>query len=55
MATLYLPAYMPGTADLADVRARVAPALEAELAEAGMQLGSPIHIRIFKEFSELEL
>lgn len=47
--------YLPGTADLGEVRTRVTPVLEDRLTEAGLTLGAPIHIRVFKESSELEL
>ncbi len=47
--------YLPGTADLGEVRTRVTPVLDDRLTEAGLTLGAPIHIRVFKESSELEL
>jgi len=41
--------------DLAEIRTRVAPALQAELSAHGVEWGAPIFIRIFKEESELEV
>ena len=55
IAMLYLPANLPGTADLTEVRARVVPDLKAEFAEAGLMHGAPIHIRAFMQTSEFEL
>src|SRR5688500_8682073 len=40
---------------IAEVRARVEPSLEEELAAAGFTRGDPAFIRIFKESHELEL
>lgn len=46
---------MPAAERLADVRARLLPALHDELAKNGLKLGQPAFIRIFKESRELEL
>ena len=40
---------------LAEVRRRVAPALQSELKRAHLKAGAPIFIRIFKEEKELEI
>lgn len=54
-AAFALPSRLPGTADLETVRETVVPRLEARLAEHGHRLGDPVHIRIFKQSSELEV
>ncbi len=46
---------LPGSASLSDVEARVLPRLQRDLSAMGLSLGSPVHIRIFKESSELEM
>ena len=43
------------TANIEEVRARIVPRLEAELAADGFELGQPVFLRIFKEESELEV
>lgn len=39
----------------ADAAARVRPALETDLAAAGLRFGAPVFVRIFKQESELEV
>ncbi|GHB32910.1 transpeptidase [Pseudovibrio japonicus] len=51
---LLLPYDLPGTADLAKVKEERLPALRADLTFKGMELGSPVYLRIFKEESRLE-
>lgn len=46
---------LDATRRLADVRARLLPKLNSELAARGCKSGDPAFIRIFKETSELEL
>ncbi len=41
--------------DIAEIRARVTPRLERALAEAGLRLGAPVFMRVFKEERVLEL
>lgn len=43
------------TANLEEVRAQVAPRLEAELSEVGLALGQEVFVRIFKEERILEV
>lgn len=47
--------YLPSSANLPEVRERVLPKLEDELAEKNMRLGDPVFIRIFKQPAELEV
>lgn len=54
-AGFYLWRQSLGPADLAEVRSRVVPKLQAELAAKGLAYGDPIYIRIFKESRELEV
>ncbi len=51
---LLLPYDLPGTADMTKVKEERLPALRAELTLKGMELGSPVFLRIFKEESRLE-
>ncbi len=51
---LLLPYDLPGTADITKVKEERLPALRAELTFKGMELGSPVFLRIFKEESRLE-
>ena len=44
-----------GSANLANVKARVVPRLKAEMTASGFAYGQPIFIRVFKEARELEL
>lgn len=46
---------LPAAERLEDVRRRVKPLLERELAARGLRLGRPVFIRIFKESREFEL
>jgi murein L,D-transpeptidase YafK len=46
---------VPTSPRLESTRAKVAPGLRQELAQAGMSWGSPIFLRVFKETSELEV
>jgi len=46
---------LPAAGRLQDVRSRVQPLLERELAARGLRLGQPVFIRIFKESREFEL
>lgn len=61
MAGLCLPGHTaamtetPSSPISLEVRERVAPELERIMANKGLQLGSPIFIRIFKESDELEI
>ncbi|WP_198338367.1 murein L,D-transpeptidase family protein [Labrenzia sp. VG12] len=56
LATVLFSRYsLPGSADLTEVENRVTPGLAKRLAKQGLALGSPVHIRVFKESSELEV
>ena len=55
LAAAILWLYLPRSADLVEVRARVLPGLEQELAAAGLELGAPVFLRIFKETHSLEV
>lgn len=48
-------AQIPSSARSEEVITRVAPKLEQELEQAGLRLGLPIYLRIFKESKELEV
>ena len=41
--------------DIAQIRARLTPVLQASLADQGLELGAPVFMRIFKEERVLEL
>ena len=45
----------PQTERVAHVKARLGPALANEVKKAGLKMGAPVYIRIFKESNELEL
>lgn len=47
--------YIPETADLAEVRGRVAEPLERQMAAKDLALGAPVFLRIFKEEAVLEV
>jgi murein L,D-transpeptidase YafK len=50
--TIFIP---PGPGNLAEIRNHRLDGVRTELAAKGLQLGSPVFIRIFKEEHELEL
>ncbi|WP_083841592.1 murein L,D-transpeptidase family protein [Pseudovibrio sp. FO-BEG1] len=51
---LLLPYDLPGSANLTKVKEERLPALRADLTFKGMELGSPVFLRVFKEESRLE-
>ncbi|MEM7300908.1 MAG: murein L,D-transpeptidase family protein [Pseudomonadota bacterium] len=58
LASILTMTMWPGrtsAADLAEIRARVTPALESALAEKGLAFGAPVFIRVFKQEKQLEV
>lgn len=47
--------YLPGKADIREIRARVTPTLQTELSGKGFTLGDPVFMRLFKETKTLEV
>jgi murein L,D-transpeptidase YafK len=51
----FLPQLVGSSADIAEVRQRVLPNLRTSLIDAGLEIGSPAFIRVFKEERLLEI